>query len=174
MFWGCSQNLLFIHNVLNDLRFLDVAPIKDLNCINFVCPFIIAGIYLPKISRSKFFNYVKVGNYHFLLVILSRGLLYGLLNVWLGFWRFDFKVDDHFSNISFIWCCYILRNRKLLMRHKLAELDYRIHLVSNALSLKFWGKYYIDDIFKLLIFFEDALIFLQMNILKFFQCLFPF
>lgn len=70
MLRGCSEDLLFVHHVLDDLGLFNVASVKNLNSINFVCFLIVAGINLSEISRTKLLNHMEVADYHFFLMIM--------------------------------------------------------------------------------------------------------
>lgn len=130
MLRSSSQNLLLIHHILNDLGLLHVTSIKNLDCVNLVCFFIVAGIHLAKVARSEFLDNVKIADDHFLLmIVLSCRLPDRLGHLRFGFRLFYFKVNVHSTNKTFTSSHDILRHSELLMSHQLAQLNYRIRLI---------------------------------------------
>jgi hypothetical protein len=160
MFWSCSQDLFFVHYVLNYLGLLNVASIKDLYSINLISFFIVACIDLPEITRTKLFDNVKVTQDHFLFMILFAGRLsQRFICLWIRFWLFGLKINWHFSCKSFALHNNILWNSELLMGHELAELNNWIWFISNALSFQMSSEIDVNNVFKLLVFLKDSLIF---------------
>lgn len=138
MFWGCSQNLIFIHNVLCNLSFLDITAIQDLNCIYFFCFLVVTSIDLPKVSGAQLFYDMKIAQDHFFLLFLSwNWLLDWFWNLRFLISSLSLKVDVDFSYISLIDSEYIFRDDKLFVSHQLAELNDGIRLINDSLPLQF-------------------------------------
>ncbi len=160
MLWSRSQNLFFVHYVLNYLGLLNVASIKDLYRIDLISFLIVTCIDLPEITRTKLFDDMEVTQDHFLfMILLAGGLSQRFIYLWLRFWHFGFKINRHFSCKSFALHNNILWNSELLMGHELAELNDWIWFISDALSFKFGSQIYVNNVFKLLVFLKDSLIF---------------
>ncbi len=137
MLGGSSQNLFFIHHVLNDLRLFHITPVENFNSVDLICPVIVASINLSEIPRSQFLDDMEISDDHFLLMVMSDcGLLDGLAHVSLTLCRFDLKIDLHLTHEPIAHGKNVLRNGELFVSHQLTELHNRILLVGDAFTFE--------------------------------------
>lgn len=168
-----SQYFLFVHDVLNDLGFLNVLSVQHLYGIQFGCFSVVADVDFSEVPLSQLTYYLKVANLH---LFLEQTLF--LIDCWF-FFDFDrdragpcfVKLAFNLAQFSLVLGDHVLVDLDGLPAGDLIQLNNRVGVKLKILALESGVEKDKYTVFILSVFLQDDLSFFKVDKLSIFEAL---